>query len=225
MPTVSLSFCRFIYATKVRSSSEASSSLWGLASHLQLLGDSHRGSLGGPQPAVVRSSTSTAPPFWSSFSSLGAGLPTQRFCAMLIFTNQSWVFVVALDSRLISSVHGDHSKSSRYCHGPRLVVSSPPRVPSGLSSAWFPRFLFGHFLLVCPCSWQEKHRPSSKHCCFSSCERYCSLLVWFFFGHFLLICPRPWQQKHKPPSRCRCLSFPVRCHAHPVVVLVAISVR
>src|SRR5712672_2712308 len=139
-----------MYATKVRSSSEASSFLLGLVSHLLLLGDSHQGSLGGPQPAMSGSSTSTVSPFWSSFSSLGAGLPTQRFCAMLILTNQSWVLVVALDSKLISSVHGDRSKSSRYCHGPKLVILSLPRVTSLWSSAWFLGFLFGHLLLVCP---------------------------------------------------------------------------
>jgi len=143
---------------------------------------------------------------------------------MLILTNQSWVLVVALDSKLISSVHGDCFKSSRYCHGPRLVVPSPPRVPSCLSSSWSPGFLFGHLLLVCPCSWQEKHCPSSRYSCFSSYERYHSLLVWFFFGHLLLICPCPWQQKHRPSLRCCCLSSPVRCCAHPVVVPVAILV-
>ena len=142
--------CQFIYATKGRSSSEASLSLLGLASHLLSLGDSHRGLLGGPQPAVSGSSTSNVSPFWSLFSSLGARLPTRRFCAMLILTNQSWVLVVVLDSKLISSVHGDRSKSSRYCHGPKLVVLSSPRITSLWSSAWFLGFLFGHLLLVCP---------------------------------------------------------------------------
>ena len=192
--------------------------------HLQLLGDSHQGSLGGPQPAVAGSSTGAVSPFWSSFSPLGARLPTWRFCAMLILTNQSWVLVVALDSRLISSVHGDRSKSSRYCHGPRLVALSLPRVAPLWASVWSSGFLFGHLLLVCPRSQQEKHRLSSRHCCFSSCERYCSSLVWFFFGHFLPICPCPWQWKHRPSLKCCCLASRVRRCVCPVVVPVAISV-
>src|SRR5712672_1708400 len=143
---------------------------------------------------------------------------------MLILTNQSWVLVVALDSRLISSVHGDRSKSSRYCHGPRLVALSSPRVTSLWSLTWFPGSRFGHLLLMCPRSRQEKHCPSSRCSCFSSHERCHSLLVWFFLGHLLPTCPRSWQRKHRPSSRCCCLSSPVRRLAHPVVVLVAISV-
>src|SRR5712672_1416848 len=143
---------------------------------------------------------------------------------MLILTNQSWVLVVALDSKLISSVHGDRSKSSKYCHGPRSVALSSPRVASLWFSAWSLGFLFGHLLLVCPHSWQEKHRPSSRHSCFSSCERYHSSLVWFFLGHFLPICPRPWQWKHSPSLKCYCLASLIRRCVCLVVVPVAISI-
>jgi len=141
-------------------------------------------------------------PFWSSFSPLGARLPTWRFCAMLILTNQSWVLVVAYRTlRLISSVHGDRSKSSRYCHGPRLVALSLPRVAPLWASVWSSGVsCLGTFLLVCPRSQQEKHRPLFK-------ALLLSLLVrgivrhWSgsFFGHFLAKYAHvPWQWKHRP---------------------------
>jgi len=123
---------------------------------------SHRGCLGGPQPAVAGSSTRLCL-LRSRFLLWG---PTSLLCISVqsILTYQSWALVLALDSRLISSVHwGSVQVRSRSLPRPRLVALLRPEFASLWASAWCLCSCLGHPPIVSPALDKRSIITSSRY--------------------------------------------------------------